>query len=100
MGAESSVDRSSDRSISNTDRVAIHHQEGLERMRKCDKRFLQLCIPGLCFSMLPTFILIVMKLARVINCSWTWVLAPIWIPAVVALLMFIVILSIFERRYK
>ena len=66
-------------------------------MRKCDKRFLQLCIPGLCFSFLPTFILIVMKLAGVINWSWTWVLAPIWIPAAVILLMFIGIMSIFGR---
>ena len=39
---------------------------------------------GIGFCGLLTVAFIVLKLAGVINWSWLWVLAPLWIPAVIA----------------
>lgn len=43
---------------------------------------------------LPTLleiVFIILKLLRVINWSWFWVLAPIWIPLALIIVVFIVI---------
>ena len=50
---------------------------------------------GIGFCGLLTIVFIVLKLTKVINWSWVWVLAPFWIPvAIYALILtFIVILS-------
>lgn len=36
-------------------------------------------------------VLIVLKICGVINLSWIWVLAPIWIPLAILLIVFIVV---------
>lgn len=35
-------------------------------------------------------ILIILKLANLINWSWKWVLAPIWVPASIILLIYLI----------
>ena len=45
--------------------------------------------PG--FSSLLTLVFIVLKLIGVINWSWWWVLAPLWIPIGVVLVLIIII---------
>ena len=45
-------------------------------------------IPGL-FSTLLTIAFIVLKLCNVINWSWWWVLAPLWIPFVLAIILIV-----------
>jgi len=44
---------------------------------------------GTGFSGLLAIVFIVLKLLGVINWSWWWVLAPIWIPLVIVLLILI-----------
>ena len=45
--------------------------------------------PG--FSSLLTLVFIVLKLIGVINWSWWWVLAPLWIPFGIVLVLVIII---------
>ena len=45
--------------------------------------------PG--FSSLLTLVFIVLKLIGVINWSWWWVLAPLWIPFGIVLVVVIII---------
>lgn len=40
---------------------------------------------------------IVLKLVGVIHWSWVWVLSPFWIPLVVALLIFTVLMIILKK---
>lgn len=47
---------------------------------------------GIGFTGLLTIVFIVLKLLKVINWSWLWVLSPIWITIV--LIIILVILSI------
>jgi hypothetical protein len=49
------------------------------------------------FLPLLTLMFIYLKLTGVILWSWWWVLAPIWIPIVLGLLIFIAILAIKGR---
>jgi len=44
-------------------------------------------IGGTSFLGLLTLVFIILKLCSVITWSWLWVLAPIWIPAVLLLLI-------------
>ena len=46
---------------------------------------------GIGFCGLLTIVFIVLKLLKVINWSWLWVLAPIWIPIIMAILIMILI---------
>mgnify|MGYP006935962928 CR=1 FL=1 len=46
------------------------------------------------FSTLLTITFIVLKLCHVIDWSWVWVLAPIWIPLALALLFLGVVLIV------
>jgi len=62
-------------------------------------------LTGLCEVLGVVFI--VLKLCKVIDWSWFWVLAPIWMPIALWLLLFIIliILKIIEiivdrRRYR
>ena len=48
---------------------------------------------GIGFCGLLTIVFIVLKLLKVINCSWLWVLAPIWIP----IIMFVIIMFIIAK---
>ena len=46
---------------------------------------------GIGFLGLLTIVFIVLKLCEVIAWSWWWVLAPIWIPVAIALLVCLVL---------
>lgn len=45
---------------------------------------------GMSFCSLLTVAFIVLKLVGVINWSWLWVLAPIWIPVVIAFAILVI----------
>lgn len=51
---------------------------------------------GIGFAGLLTIVFIVLKLLHVINWSWLWVLSPLWISAiiVVVLLIFLIIIRL------
>ena len=47
---------------------------------------------GITFSGLLTVVFIGLKLAKVIDWSWVWVLSPIWVPIIlVAIIMFMLV---------
>lgn len=54
---------------------------------------------GIGFGGLLTIVFIVLKLTKVIDWSWWWVLSPIWIPTalVVVLLLVWIIANMFDR---
>lgn len=54
---------------------------------------------GLSFTNLLTVIFITLKLLGVITWSWVWVLAPIWMPIVIVLVISI-ILVIMARLFR
>ena len=49
---------------------------------------------GVGFGGLLTLVFIVLKLCKVIDWSWWWVLSPIWIGIVLVILIFIICLFI------
>lgn len=49
---------------------------------------------GIGFCGLLTVAFIVLKLTGVINWSWLWVLAPIWIPTAIALAIIVIVLIV------
>ena len=49
---------------------------------------------GIGFGGLLTLVFIVLKLCKVINWSWWWVLSPIWIGIVLVILILIICLLI------
>ena len=51
---------------------------------------------GIGFGSLLTLVFIVLKLCKVINWSWWWVLSPIWIGIAFVILVFIICLFIDE----
>ena len=51
---------------------------------------------GLGFMDLLAIVFIVLKLCKVINWSWWWVLSPLWIQIVIGIL-FVVIFIVWER---
>ena len=59
---------------------------------------------GIGFCGLLTIVFIVLKLCKVITWSWLWVLAPVWIPAAIAVLILVIYvlvslgLAIFRRK--
>lgn len=53
---------------------------------------------GLCG--LLTIAFIVLKLCNVIAWSWVWVLAPLWIPAAIALVIIVIYLLIWLIDHK
>lgn len=52
---------------------------------------------GIGFCGLLAIVFIVLKLLGVIKWSWLWVLAPLWLPTAVVILI-ILIIAIFVRR--
>lgn len=46
---------------------------------------------GISFSGLLTIVFIVLKLTGVISWSWLWVLSPIWISLVIAMIMIVAV---------
>lgn len=49
---------------------------------------------GIGFTGLLTIVFIVLKLCKIINWSWVWVLSPIWISAALVVLILIILLII------
>ena len=46
---------------------------------------------GIGFCGLLTIVFIVLKLCKVISWSWVWVLAPIWIPIVISIILLLIL---------
>ena len=46
---------------------------------------------GIGFCGLLTIVFIVLKLCKVINWSWIWVLAPLWIPTTIAIILLLIL---------
>ena len=58
---------------------------------------------GIGFTGLLTIVFIVLKLLNIINWSWWWVLAPLWLPVGIFLiiaLIFIIIGCVMNRKLK
>lgn len=57
---------------------------------------------GVGFCGLLAIAFIVLKLCNVINWSWLWVLSPLWMPAVIAIIIFVffVLIKLPEIRAK
>ena len=54
---------------------------------------------GLGFCGALTIAFIVLKLCKIINWSWIWVLSPLWIPAAIAvILVTIILIALVIRR--
>ena len=52
---------------------------------------------GIGFSGLLTIVFIVLKLCGVINWSWIWVLAPMWVSVALCVAIIIFIIMIFKK---
>ena len=46
---------------------------------------------GVGFCGLLTIVFIVLKLCKVISWSWVWVLAPTWIPTLIAIILLLIL---------
>jgi hypothetical protein len=53
---------------------------------------------GVGFFGLPLLVFITLKLTGFINWSWWWVLSPFWIPLLVGVLIFAVLVFIVNQR--
>lgn len=49
---------------------------------------------GIGFAGVLTIVFIVLKLCKVINWSWIWVLSPIWISVALAILLLVIFIII------
>lgn len=49
---------------------------------------------GIGFAGLLTIVFIVLKLCKIINWSWIWVLSPIWISVALAILLLVIFVII------
>ena len=45
---------------------------------------------GMSFSAVLTLIFVVLKLCKVINWSWLWVLSPLWISTILIILVYFI----------
>jgi hypothetical protein len=54
-------------------------------------------VGGISFGSLLTLVFIVLKLTGVINWSWVWVLSPLWISAILILILVIVLHIIYRK---
>lgn len=55
---------------------------------------------GIGFAGLLTIVFIVLKLVGVISWSWLWVLSPLWISAILVLLILIPVIIIAVKKGK
>lgn len=46
---------------------------------------------GIGFCGLLTIVFIVLKLCKVISWSWIWVLAPLWMPIVISIILLLIL---------
>ena len=54
---------------------------------------------GIGFCGVLTIVFIVLKLTGVIDWSWVWVLVPIWIGAIIAVVLLIVLVIIAKKKF-
>lgn len=54
---------------------------------------------GISFWSLLCIVFIVLKLCNVIDWSWWWVLAPIWIPIVIMIIIGLIGYTVFKRFF-
>lgn len=54
---------------------------------------------GISFSGLLFITFLVLKLCNVINWSWWWVTAPLWVPIALILIIFLVFLIVLIIKY-
>lgn len=52
---------------------------------------------GVGFCGLLALVFIVLKLTGVIEWSWVWVLAPIWIPALIGIAILLIVVYLFKH---
>lgn len=45
-------------------------------------------------------VLIILKLTNLIHWSWVWVLSPLWISAIITLVLYIVLVCIIKKKEK
>lgn len=45
-------------------------------------------------------VFIILKLTNLIHWSWLWVLSPLWISAIITLVLYIVLVCIIKKREK
>ena len=55
---------------------------------------------GIGFSGLLTIVFIVLKLCGVINWSWVWVLSPLWITAILGILIIVIMIIWINNKLK
>ena len=56
-------------------------------------------IHGIGFAGLLTIVLITLKLLKIINWSWIWVLSPLWISTIFSILLAIFIVFAIKRGW-
>lgn len=54
---------------------------------------------GLGFSTTLTLIFVVLKLCKVINWSWIWVLSPLWIGTILVILIYLGIYLYYKKQF-
>ena len=54
---------------------------------------------GMSFSSMLTIVFVVLKLCKVINWSWWWVLSPAWIPTIIYIVLIIIWVIVWRKRY-
>ena len=62
-----------------------------------EKNNSNISIGGVSFSGLLTILFVGLKLVRVINWSWWWVLSPLWIEAALLIIVICVVMLFQER---
>ncbi len=55
---------------------------------------------GMSFSAVLTLIFVVLKLCKVINWSWWWVLSPLWISTLLIIALYCIFGFIYRRKRK
>lgn len=55
---------------------------------------------GIGFSGLLTIVFITLKLCKVINWSWVWVLSPIWISMIITIMIILIAFLVFKILNK
>lgn len=55
---------------------------------------------GIGFTGLLTVAFIVLKLTGIINWSWWWVLSPVWIHVIIVLVVTVISIWLYSKRYK
>ena len=55
---------------------------------------------GIGFSGVLTIVFIVLKLCKVINWSWVWVLSPIWISMIITIVIILMAFVVFKILNK